>query len=70
MAKKFDITVELRVHIARKYETQKKAAEAWNVTQSLVSMVLKGKRAPTEAMLLDAGFTKVSAMDSYKKVGK
>lgn len=51
-----DIRVELRAFIARKYKTQKAAAEAWGCSQSNVSMMLADKQEPTDAMLKDAGF--------------
>jgi hypothetical protein len=54
--KTVDIIEELRTHIARKYTTQKAAAEAWGVTAQFVTNVLKGRSAPTDAMLKDAGY--------------
>jgi hypothetical protein len=56
---KIDITIELRVHIARHYKTQKAAAAAWGVSTAFVSAVLTGRKRPTDAMLAEAGFSRV-----------
>lgn len=65
MKNEVDITVELRVHIARKYKTQRKAAEAWGCSPAFVSAVLLGSKNPTEVMLYDAGFEKVAPKPRY-----
>lgn len=62
-----NIALELRVHIARKYKTQTSAAIAWGCSKAFVSAVLKGKRAPNELMLSDAGFKRVEAATYYVK---
>lgn len=62
---KIDIKTEMRVHIARKYKTQKAAAEAWGCSAEFVSAVLKGRKAPTPAMLNDAGFYMVKSPPQY-----
>lgn len=66
--KEIDIIEELRVHIARKYKTQAKAAEAWNVSAAMVSGVMTGVKPPTESMLEDAGFRRVKAPAIYERV--
>lgn len=65
--KPVDIVVELRAHIARKYKTQRKAAEAWNVSGAFVSLVLNEQKQPNETMLEDAGFKRVPASAHYVK---
>lgn len=64
-----DMKVELRVHIARKYKTQFAAAKAWGISPAYVSMILKGSKNPTSAMLEEMGYTKVTET-TYKKVKK
>jgi len=63
-----DITVELRVHIARKYKTQAAAAKQWGCSSAFVSGVLRGNKVPNEKMLADAGFKKLPAAARYVKV--
>ena len=63
-----DIKIELRVHIARKYKVQTKAAEAWGCSRSFVSLVLSGGSQPTKVMLDDAGFKKLPYVPRYAKV--
>lgn len=61
---------ELRAHIARKYKNQKAAATAWGISGAMVSAVLSGKKAPTAAMLDDAGLAAVHSPVRYvKKAG-
>lgn len=54
-----DVLGELRAHIARKYKTQSKAAQAWGISSAMVSKVLAGNTPPTDTMLKDAGIEKV-----------
>lgn len=63
-----DICAELRVHIARKYKTQKTAAQAWGVSDAFVSAVLGGQKKPSSVMLEDAGFERISEGVKYKRV--
>ena len=65
MKNEVDITVELRVHIARKYKTQSEAAKAWECSPAFVSSVLQGKKHPNDVMLSDAGFVKIQAKPAY-----
>lgn len=55
-----DILAELRAHVARKYINQIGAAAAWGYSPAFVSGVLSGKKAPTEKILADAGFKRIS----------
>lgn len=66
--KEIDIITELRVHIARKYKTQSKAAKAWNISTAMVSAVLTGVKNPTETMLEDAGFRRIETPVKYERV--
>lgn len=59
---------ELRVHIVRKHKTQAEAAKHWGVSGSLVSKVVKGKQAPSLAMLDDMGLKCVEYSPEYVKV--
>ena len=68
--KHVDITTELRVHIARKYKTQREAATAWGVSEAFVSSVLSGKNKPSEVMLEDAGFAMMKSQPYYVKIKK
>lgn len=65
MKGKVDIIEELRAHIARKYKNQQNAAIAWGISGAMVSKVMNGKVAPTEAMLDDAGFEAVRSPVQY-----
>lgn len=58
----------LRVHIAKKHRRQAAAARAWGVSESYVSQVLSGNRAPTDVMLKESGFELVPAEVKYKRV--
>lgn len=70
MKTQVDIRSELRSHIERKYRTQKKAAQAWGVSETLVSLVLKGQKNPSQVMLDDAGFEAVKLSPQYIKQRK
>ena len=50
----------LRGHVRRKYRTQAEAARAWGVRPTFVARVLSGDRAPTNAMMDDAGIVLVA----------
>lgn len=65
-----DIRVELRVHIARQYKTQAKAAAAWGCKPAFVCAVLAGRSNPTKTMLDDAGFERVKSPDKYVRKQK
>ena len=57
MAKQeIDIREVVRAHVAKKYGTQRAAADAWGVTQPFVCAVLNGQRPVTAAMAADAGY--------------
>jgi hypothetical protein len=58
--KTVDIIEELRVYIARNHKTQSAAAEHWAVSRNFVSMVMLGKKQPTEAMIRDAGCKRIT----------
>lgn len=49
----------LATHIAHKYRTQASAAKAWGVSPAFVSMVIRGTKLPTAAILADAGLRRV-----------
>ncbi len=65
-----DITVELRVYIARTFKTQCAAAAWWGLTPAYVSMILSGKKKPTDKMLEDAGYALVQPEATYVRVKK
>lgn len=58
MSRDLDLLPELRAHVARKYRRQRFAAEAWGVSQPFVSLVLSGRKAPTQQILDDAGIVR------------
>lgn len=47
---------EFRAHIKVKYGNQKKAAEAWGVSDAFVSSVSNGRQHPSQAMLDEIGY--------------
>lgn len=47
---------EFRAHIKTNYGNQKKAAQAWGVSDAFVSSVSTGRQHPSEAMLNEIGY--------------
>lgn len=70
MKKDVDIKAELRGLILKKYRTQKLAAKAWGVSESLVSMVLAGSKSPSKSMLDDAGFRAEQGPVRYVRISR
>ncbi len=68
--KKIDITMELRLHIARHFKTQSAAAEHWGVSRSSMTNICRGRIPPSVAMLADIGFEAVPYTPTYRKVKK
>lgn len=63
-----DFCEVLRMHIARKHKRQVAAAKAWGVSQSYLSQILKGEKAPTDTMLKETGFKRVQPEVKYVRV--
>jgi hypothetical protein len=55
----------LRLHIVKKHGRQSAAAKAWGVSGGFVSMVLRGKKTPTETMLKEIGLKRVQPEVRY-----
>lgn len=55
------VLVGLEAHIRERYVTQTAAADAWDVSPSFVTAVLKNRRPPTDQMLSEIGYKKVDA---------
>lgn len=70
MKNEVNITVELRVFIARKYRTQTNAAKAWGCSAAFVSAVVCGEKDPNETMLADAGFKRIRPDPIYVRIHK
>lgn len=68
MKKGLNIKEAVRMHIARCYKTQTKAAAAWAVSPNFVSQVVRGKAAPTQAMLTEMGIARVQDPVRYEKI--
>ena len=49
----------VRSHILKVHGKYKDAAEAWGVTKSYLSLILKGDRPPSKAMLDDLGYDRI-----------
>lgn len=60
------VLIGLEDHIRRRYVTQTAAADAWNVSPSFVTAVLKNRRPPTDQMLSEIGYKRV---DAYMPIG-
>ncbi len=59
----------LRTHIAKKYGTQEKAAEALGLSRVSVNKILAGKMPPNKTILNDTGHTisKTTAYTFHRK---
>lgn len=64
-----EVLAMLRDHIAHRYGTQAEAARMWGVSSSFVSMILHGKKFPTERMLTELGIERVITI-TYRKTNE
>lgn len=63
-----DIFGELRGHIAKKYGTNAKAAEALGINATSLSSMLAGRRPIAAALLADAGIEAVAQPVQYVRI--
>lgn len=68
--KEIDIRAEVRGHIAKTYKTQRAAAAAWGLSETHVSLVLKGERMMPDVMANDAGYELVQAKAQWVRCKK
>jgi len=65
-----DIRAAVKAHIKKKYGTQAKAAEVWNLSPGYVSDVLNGNRMMPDVMANDAGYELVQRVAEWVRIKK
>lgn len=65
-----DIRAVVKAHIAKKYGTQKAAAQAWGVSGTYVSRVLAGDKMMPDFMANDAGYKIVQREAAWVRISK
>ena len=58
-----EFLAEFRAHIKATYGNQKKAAEAWGVSDAFVSSVSTGRQHPSETMLKEVGYQRFMVVE-------
>ena len=64
-----EVRQRLWMHIKTKHKTGKAAARHWGISESMVSSVLNGRKAPTAAMLEEIGLVRLTVYSERTECG-